>query len=312
VRAGTVLGVLGPNGAGKTTMVRILATQLRADAGTARVGGFDVRRDAHQVRQLIGVTGQYASVDEELTARHNLTMVGRLLGLRRSEARRRADQLLADFGLVDAANRPVNTYSGGMRRRLDLSASLVGRPRILFLDEPTTGLDPAVRADMWATIRELVAQGTTVLLTSQYLDEADNLADQIVVFDKGQVVATGTPAELKRRSGSQTLEIRLDDLTRLDEVAGLVAGVVGADPVRNPDGGLLSVPVTDGAAMPTVVRRLEEAGVEVAEMALRLPSLDDVFLALTGHTTQANGAAGDSAPTGPAPTRGARAGRSAA
>nr|WP_236539629.1 ATP-binding cassette domain-containing protein [Spiractinospora alimapuensis] len=295
VPAGTVLGVLGPNGAGKTTAVRILATLLRPDEGTARVGGFDVRTHAHQVRQLIGVTGQYASVDEELTGHHNLTMVGRLLGLSRVEAKRRARELLTDFDLIDAGTRPVKTYSGGMRRRLDLAASLVNRPDIIFLDEPTTGLDPAKRSEMWTSIRDLVNDGSTVLLTTQYLEEADMLADEIVVFDRGTVVAGGTPSELKRRSGSQTLEIRLTDPARMPEVATLVAGVVGSEPVHDPGSALLSAPVVDGAAMPAVVRRLDDAGIEVAELALRLPSLDDVFLALTGHTAEPSQDANSSA-----------------
>jgi daunorubicin resistance ABC transporter ATP-binding subunit len=279
VPAGSVLGVLGPNGAGKTTAVRVLATLLRPDAGTARVGGFDVRREADKVRQVIGLTGQYASVDDDLTGRHNLIMVGRLVGLTTAEARQRADHLLADVGLADAAKRPVKTYSGGMRRRLDLAASLVNRPAVLFLDEPTTGLDPAKRADMWVSIRALATQGSTVLLTTQYLEEADNLADTIVVFDHGRVIARGTPGELKRRSGTQTLEVHLADASRLNEAAALVAAVVGVEPAR--DESMLSVPVLDGKAMPAVVRRIDDAGIEVTEMALRLPSLDDVFLALT-------------------------------
>jgi len=279
VPAGSVLGVLGPNGAGKTTAVRILATLLRPDAGTARVGGFDVVGQPHPVRRIIGLTGQYASVDDDLTGRHNLTMVGRLVGLSTAQARHRADELLADVGLTDAAKRPVRTYSGGMRRRLDLAASLVHRPAVLFLDEPTSGLDPGKRADMWESIRALAAQGSTVLLTTQYLEEADTLADTVVVFDHGRVIAQGTPGELKRRSGTQTLEVHLTDESRLDEAAALVAAVVGVAPAR--DESVLSVPVLDGKAMPAVVRRIDDAGIEVTEMALRLPSLDDVFLALT-------------------------------
>ena len=279
VPAGSVLGVLGPNGAGKTTAVRILATLLRPDAGTARVGGFDVGSQAHLVRRTIGLAGQYASVDDDLTGLHNLTMVGRLVGLSTAQARHRADELLADIGLADAARRAVKTYSGGMRRRLDLAASLVHRPAVLFLDEPTSGLDPGKRADMWVSIRALAAQGSTVLLTTQYLEEADNLADTVVVFDHGRVIAQGTPGELKRRSGTQTLEVHLTDASRMDEAAALVAAVVGVAPAR--DESVLSVPVLDGKAMPAVVRRIDDAGIEVTEMALRLPSLDDVFLALT-------------------------------
>ena len=281
VPAGSVLGVLGPNGAGKTTAVRLLATLLRADAGTARVGGHDVRRDAHRVRRIIGLTGQYASVDEDLTGAHNLTMVGRLLGLSSAAARQRAAELLAEMDLADAAGRPVRTYSGGMRRRLDLAASLVNRPAVLFLDEPTTGLDPAKRSEIWDVVRGLAAAGSTVLLTTQYLAEADSLADDIVVFDHGRVIARGTPGELKCRSGTQTLEVHLADAHRLDEAADLVAAVVGVAPARDEAAAVLSVGVPDGKAMPAVVRRIDDAGIEVAEMALRLPSLDDVFLAPT-------------------------------
>jgi daunorubicin resistance ABC transporter ATP-binding subunit len=286
VAAGSVLGLLGPNGAGKTTALRILATLLRPDAGTARVGGHDVERDAHRVRELIGVTGQYASVDEGLTGRHNLTMIGRLVGLRRGQAADRADELLADAGLTDAADRLVKTYSGGMRRRLDLVASLVNRPRVVFLDEPTTGLDPVKRADMWTTIRGLAADGATVLLTTQYLEEADALADEIVVFDHGRVVATGTPDALKRRAGTLTLDVLVADPARRADAARIVQEIVGAEPVPDGRTGRLSVPVADGSTMPAIVRRVDDAGIEVAELNLRLPSLDDVFRALTGHPTE--------------------------
>ncbi|GAA1863446.1 daunorubicin resistance protein DrrA family ABC transporter ATP-binding protein [Asanoa iriomotensis] len=279
VEAGTVIGVLGPNGAGKTTAVRILATLLRPDAGSAAVLGHDVIHAGHQVRQLIGLAGQHASVDEDLTGRHNLTMVGRLLGLSRRDTAARAAELLAEFGLTVAADRPVKTYSGGMRRRLDLAASLVNRPRVVFLDEPTTGLDPVARGALWDRIRALVAEGTTVLLTTQYLEEADALADDIVLFDHGRVAARGTPTQLKRRLGTQTLDLRLADPARLDDAAALVATVVGQLPARL--GERLSAPVADGAMMPAVVRRLDDAGVEIAELALHLPSLDDVFRALT-------------------------------
>jgi oleandomycin transport system ATP-binding protein len=285
VPEGTVLGVLGPNGAGKTTAVRILATLLRPDAGTALVGGYDVRRDARRVRELIGLTGQYASVDNDLTAHHNLVMVGRIVGLSRAQARRRADELLAEFGLGDVGGRSVRGFSGGMRRRLDLAASLVGRPRVLFLDEPTTGLDPAGRGEMWARVRDLAAEGTTVLLTTQYLEEADRLADTVAVFDRGAVVARGTPDELKRRSGRQTLELRLAEPDRLAAAASIVAALAGAEAVPDPAKGTLSVPLADAALMPAIVWRVDEAGIEIAELALRLPSLDDVFLALTGHAT---------------------------
>lgn len=298
VRPGSVLGVLGPNGAGKTTAVRILATLLRHDEGSARVGGYDVTRDAHRVRQLIGLTGQYASVDEELTGHHNITMIARLLGMPRGRAKQRASELLAEFDLSEAGKRPLSTYSGGMRRRLDLAASLVNRPSIIFLDEPTTGLDPVKRSEMWDSIRYLVASGSTVLLTTQYLEEADQLADEIMVFDKGAVVAQGGPAELKRRSGNQTLDVRLTDVDRIAEAAGLLLDVVGRTPTNDVEEGLLSVAVSDGDVMPAVVRRLDEAGIKVAELALRLPSLDDVFLALTGHTAHPQETAGADAPAG--------------
>ncbi len=230
-QAGTVLGVLGPNGAGKTTAVRILTTLLLPDGGRAEVGGYDVVKDPHRVRQLIGLTGQYASVDDGLTGTNNLIMIGRLLGLSRAAARARSAELLARFDLSDAATRPVKTYSGGMRRRIDLAASLVGRPQVLFLDEPTTGLDPQARSDVWDMIRVLVADGVTVLLTTQYLDEADQLADDIVVIDHGRVIATGTPDELKAKVGGQVLEVVPADLGRLGDVAALLASWTGTEPV---------------------------------------------------------------------------------
>jgi oleandomycin transport system ATP-binding protein len=281
VRTGTVLGLLGPNGAGKTTAVRILATLLRPDAGRATVGGHDVVADAHRVRQLVGLTGQYASVDEMLTGIENLTMLGRLLDMPRREARKRAAELLERFGLWDARDRAAKTYSGGMRRRLDLAASLVGRPAVLFLDEPTTGLDPHARGGLWETVRDLVEEGMTVLLTTQYLDEADQLADDIVVIDRGKVIASGTPNELKTQVGGQTLQVRpVDDRDR-ETVAGLVSMVVGDG--MQVEGDLVTAPVTDASVLPTVVRHLDDAGVLVAELSLRRSSLDEVFLSLTGH-----------------------------
>jgi oleandomycin transport system ATP-binding protein len=281
-RPGTVLGVLGPNGAGKTTAVRILATLLRPDGGQARVCGYDVGRQAHEVRQLIGLTGQYASVDEGLSGVNNLIMIGRLLGESRARSRARAAELLERFDLAEAAQRPVKTYSGGMRRRLDLAASLVGQPSVLYLDEPTTGLDPRSRIEVWGMIRRLVADGVTVLLTTQYLDEADQLADDIVVIDHGKVIATGTPAELKSRAGGQVLEVVPADPARLDGVAAVLADRTGAAPVADAGSGMVRVPVTDAAVLPAIVRDLDEAGVELAEFALRKSSLDEVFLALTG------------------------------
>jgi oleandomycin transport system ATP-binding protein len=286
VRAGTVFGLLGPNGAGKTTAVRILATLLRPDGGRARVAGYDVVRNAHQVRQLVGLTGQYASVDEGLTGRNNLVMIGRLLGLPRREARARAGDLLGRFGLTDAAGRPAKTYSGGMRRRLDLAASLVGRPHVLFLDEPTTGLDPSARSDTWTMIRGLVADGVTVLLTTQYLEEADMLAQDIAVIDHGQVIATGTPDELKARTGGQVLEVSPEDRTRLGEVGGILMGLTGSAVDTDLRAGRVTVPVVSAAALPEIVRRLDAAGIVLAEFALRKTSLDEVFLALTGHRAE--------------------------
>ncbi|WP_141371974.1 ATP-binding cassette domain-containing protein [Cellulomonas cellasea] len=282
VARGTVLGVLGPNGAGKTTAVRILATLLRADAGTARVGGHDVDRDADRVRRAIGLTGQYASVDEDLSGRQNLELIGALLDLRAPAARARATELLAWFDLTDAAGRPAKTYSGGMRRRLDLAASLVGRPEIIFLDEPTTGLDPAKREDMWDVVRSLVADGATVLLTTQYLEEADALADEITVIDHGRVIAHDTPDGLKRRVGGQTLTVRPSDAARLDETASILGAVSTAGRAEEVRKGVLAVPVADDAALTATVARLAAAGVGVTELSLHLPSLDEVFFALTG------------------------------
>jgi oleandomycin transport system ATP-binding protein len=284
VPEGTVLGVLGPNGAGKTTAVRILATLLRADEGHAEVGGFDVVRQANQVRRLIGLTGQYAAVDELMTGVENLVMVGRLLELPRRAAKSRAQELLARFSLSDAGDRVVKTYSGGMRRRLDLAASLVGDPRILYLDEPTTGLDPRSRGEVWDMIRELVDGGATVLLTTQYLDEADQLANEIAVVDHGRVVAQGTADTLKAQVGTQVLQVRPSDQRRLGEVGALLRRLSGSDPTRSAEGGTLSVPVTDPDLLTAAVRELAEVGITVAELTMRLPSLDEVFLTLTGHT----------------------------
>ncbi len=288
VRPGTVLGLLGPNGAGKTTIVRMLTTLLRLDGGHAQVGGYDVVRQADQVRALIGLTGQYAAVDEELTGFENLLLIGRLLELSRRDAKARAAELLERFDLADAAKRAAKTYSGGMRRRLDLAASLIGRPQFLFLDEPTTGLDPRSRGDVWAMVRELVDDGATVLLTTQYLDEADRLASEIAVVDHGRMIATGTSAELKAKVGGQTLDVRPADPADLPRVADLVEKAVGAAPAAQPeDPGLLSVSVENRAdALTQVVQALQQQEITVTELALRLASLDEVFLALTGHAAE--------------------------
>jgi oleandomycin transport system ATP-binding protein len=290
VRQGMVLGLLGPNGAGKTTVVRMLATLLRPDGGHARVCGADIVGQAGRVRELIGLTGQYAAVDEDLTGFENLLLIGRLLEIPRAEAKRRSSELLERFELSDAAGRSVKTYSGGMRRRLDLAASLIQRPQVLFLDEPTTGLDPRSRGEVWAMIRTLVGEGTTVLLTTQYLDEADRLAGEITVIDHGRVIAAGTAAELKAKVGQQTLDVRPADPADLGETAAIVTAVVGRAPVSTAeDPGLLSVAVDDAQVLPAVVGKLQAGKVEVTELALRLASLDEVFMALTGHAAVEEG-----------------------
>jgi oleandomycin transport system ATP-binding protein len=281
VPAGKVVGVLGPNGAGKTTTVRILATLLRPDAGHATIGGHDIAKDPVRVRQLIGLTGQYASVDETLSGAENLVLIGRLLGLTRRDARTRAAELLENFSLTEAAKRPIATFSGGMRRRLDLAASLVGRPRILFLDEPTTGLDPHARQEVWDVVKGLVADGSTVLLTTQYLEEADQLADSITVFDKGRKVAEGRPGDLKRRVGGQILQVRPTVPADVPQVAAILAELSGHAAAE--ESGVLTVPADEPLLVSAVARRLDGAGIPADELGLRLPSLDEVFLALTGH-----------------------------
>ncbi|MFF0201283.1 ATP-binding cassette domain-containing protein [Streptomyces sp. NPDC005017] len=283
-RSGTVLGLLGPNGAGKTTAVRIFATLLQPDAGRAWVAGHDVVEESAAVRTLVGLTGQYAAVDENLTGTENLLLIGRLLGMSRREARARADELLERFQLTDAAGRAVKTFSGGMRRRLDLAASLVGRPQILFLDEPTTGLDPHSRGELWDMLRGLVADGATALLTTQYLNEADVLADDIVVIDKGKVIAEGTPDELKSQVGGQVLELRPVHQEQLASAHALVAEAAG--PHTRIEGEMITAPVNDPLLMPAVVRTLDRAGIAVGELTLRKSSLDEVFLALTGHKAE--------------------------
>ncbi|WP_199041320.1 ATP-binding cassette domain-containing protein [Glycomyces salinus] len=286
-RSATVLGILGPNGAGKTTTVRMLATLSEPTAGTARVGGFDIVRDAARVRNLIGLTGQFAGVDELLTGEENLLFIGRLLGMSRRDSRSRARELLAQFELSDAAEKAVKAYSGGMRRRLDLAASLVGRPSILFLDEPTTGLDPRARGELWGLVRSLVSDGTTVLLTTQYLEEADQLADEIAVIDRGKVIATGTPNQLKAKVGGQSLRIQPDDPDRIDQVRSIVAETApDLDPVI--EGPAITVGVNEETIMPRLAAELQSRGVALAEFHLGLSSLDEVFLTLTGHRAESD------------------------
>ena len=279
---GSVLGMLGPNGAGKTTAVRILATLIQPDGGRATVGGYDVVRQAHKVRQLIGLTGQFAAVDENLSGRENLYLIGALLGMGAADARARADELLERFMLTDAATKRAKSYSGGMRRRLDLAASLVGRPRILYLDEPTTALDPQSRNELWDIVRTLVAEGTSVLLTTQYLEEVDRLANDITVIDHGRVIAAGTSNELKDRMGNQILEVGCAERELRPRLESVLLDLTGQAPQWNATTGLVTVPVTDPALLPVAVRRLDDAGIRISALALRRPSLDEVFLALTG------------------------------
>jgi ABC-2 type transport system ATP-binding protein len=288
VPRGTVLGVLGPNGAGKTTAVRILTTLLRPDGGRALVEGHDVVKEASAVRRSIGLAGQSAAIQIELTGRENLEIIGRLYHLGRAASKARATELLEQFGLDDAADRAAKTYSGGMQRRLDLAASLVGQPQVLFLDEPTTGLDPRSRLGMWEVIRSLVAGGTTLLLTTQYLDEADELANEIVVIDHGEVIAAGTSTELKGRVGGDVLEFTVPDRPRVNDAVAAVAKLAEGEPHVDEGTGVVSVPVgiNGSDALIQSVRSLDDAGIETSGLALRRPSLDDVFLALTGHAAE--------------------------
>ncbi|MFE2844317.1 ATP-binding cassette domain-containing protein [Streptomyces scopuliridis] len=288
VREGTVLGVLGPNGAGKTTLVRILSTLVQPDAGTAMVAGYDVLRQPRQLRRRIGLTGQYASVDEKLSGWENLYMIGRLLDLSRKDARRRADELLERFSLTEAAKKPAMQYSGGMRRRLDLAASMIGQPAVLYLDEPTTGLDPRTRNEVWDEVQRMVAEGATVLLTTQYMEEAEQLASELTVIDRGRVIANGKVDELKAKVGGRTLQIRPTDPAQLPAMARAIAetgldGLAGTQAV--PDEGLLYVPILSDEQLTAVVGLLGERGFGIARIGTHLPSLDEVFLAITGQKT---------------------------
>jgi len=283
VRPGEVFGVLGPNGAGKTTMLRMLATLLRIDAGEASIFGVDVKRNPHQVRQLIGVTGQYASVDEKLTARENLRLFARIHGQSAKQAAVTAVDLLGRFGLEDAADRTISQFSGGMRRRLDLAASLIAQPPLIFLDEPTTGLDPRTRGQMWDTVRELVRSGSTILLTTQYLDEADQLANRIAVIDRGRKVAEGTSGELKASVGSSTLALRLADPDELDAAARVVARALGRTAGRTPESGRLTVPLDRPDEAADALIALREMEIDILQVSVEEPTLDEAFMALTGE-----------------------------
>lgn len=298
VREGTVLGVLGPNGAGKTTLVRALSTLIRPDAGTARVAGYDVLTQPRQLRRVIGLTGQYASVDEKLSGFENLYMIGRLLDLSRKDARRRADAMLERFSLTEAAKRPAMQYSGGMRRRLDLAASMIGQPAVLYLDEPTTGLDPRTRNEVWEEVQRMVSEGATVLLTTQYMEEAEQLAQELTVIDRGRVIAGGRVDDLKAKVGGRTLVIRPADRGELSRMVGALAqagldGVTGA--TADEAAGTVSVPLLSDEQLTAVIGLLGERGFAVADISTHLPSLDEVFLAITGQKASAPVAQGDDA-----------------
>ncbi|MFF5130049.1 ATP-binding cassette domain-containing protein [Streptomyces syringium] len=296
VREGTVLGVLGPNGAGKTTLVRVLSTLIRPDAGSARVAGYDVVSQPRQLRRVIGLTGQYASVDEKLSGTENLYMIGRLLDLSRKDARRRAAEMLERFSLTEAAKRPAMQYSGGMRRRLDLAASMIGLPSVLYLDEPTTGLDPRTRNEVWEEVRRMVSEGVTVLLTTQYMEEAEQLADELTVIDRGRVIAGGGVDELKAKVGGRTLQIRPADPAELPRMVGAVAqagldGIAGA--TADAAEGVVNVPIVSDEQLTAVIGLLGERGFAIAGISTHLPSLDEVFLAVTGQKTSDSAAPQD-------------------
>jgi ABC-2 type transport system ATP-binding protein len=296
VGQGEVLALLGPNGAGKTTLIRVLTTLLKPDSGRARVAGLDVRKDARAIRSVIGLAGQYATVDELLTGRENLELIGLLYHLDKSVYRRRAQDALERMSLTGAGDNLVKTYSGGMRRRLDLAASLIGRPPVLFLDEPTTGLDPRTRNDLWQLIEELVAEGTTVLLTTQYMEEAEHLARAVVVLDAGRIAAQGTADELKDQLGGDVLEVRVARRADLGKAASLIAGLTGAAPRLEADLNRVTIPVKGGPRVLIAAgRALDDAGVELEDLGIRRPSLDDVFLTLTGHPAAPGDDAGQTA-----------------
>ncbi|MED5101742.1 daunorubicin/doxorubicin resistance ABC transporter ATP-binding protein DrrA [Niallia circulans] len=282
VRTGSIYGVLGPNGAGKTTTIRMLATLLKADAGSAKIFGYDIGREPQLVRQLIGVTGQYASVDESLSATENLIIFSRLLGLGRTESKRKAMELLEEFGLTEAAKRPLKNFSGGMRRRLDLAASLIAQPPLIFLDEPTTGLDPRTRNQMWETIRKLVKGGSTVLLTTQYLQEADELADRVAVIDHGKVVAEGTVNELKGSIGTSSLHLSIQNEQNMQEARLIVERVLNVQSAVSAEGGKITAPMADADKVTDLLMTLKTAGIPLAELSVQKPTLDEVFLAITG------------------------------
>ncbi|MEK4975264.1 ATP-binding cassette domain-containing protein [Niallia sp. FSL R7-0648] len=282
VRTGSIYGVLGPNGAGKTTTIRMLATLLKADAGSAKIFGYDIGREPQLVRQLIGVTGQYASVDESLSATENLIIFSRLLGLGRTESKRKAMELLEEFGLTEAAKRPLKNFSGGMRRRLDLAASLIAQPPLIFLDEPTTGLDPRTRNQMWETIRKLVKGGSTVLLTTQYLQEADELADRVAVIDHGKVVAEGTVNELKGSIGTSSLHLSIQNEQNMQDARLIVERVLNVQSAVSAEGGKITAPMADADKVTDLLITLKTAGIPLAELSVQKPTLDEVFLAITG------------------------------
>jgi len=284
IPAGSIYGVLGPNGAGKTTTIRMLSTLMKPDKGYAKIFGHDVDKEGHIVRQLIGLTGQYASVDEKLSANENLFIFSRLLGLSRSDARKKTAELLEEFGLTEAAKRPLAKFSGGMRRRLDLAASLISKPPLIFLDEPTTGLDPRTRLQMWNTIRNLVSDGSTVVLTTQYLDEADQLADHIAVIDRGRVIAEGTPSQLKASVGAASLELKLKDIAEDQKAKQIIQSLLGVEGHVSGEG-IITAPLSDPELITDVLLAFRNEKIQLSEVSVKTPTLDEVFLAITGHET---------------------------